>query len=123
MATYLVTGGAGFIGSNLARALVAKGETVRVIDNFSSGKKENLAGIEDKIELHTADITDGFAVQSSHGADRIGHLDAPAAERGERRGTYRPLCAIGDLQHHTPAFSTSDGEHTACSGNTAWEGT
>jgi nucleoside-diphosphate-sugar epimerase len=77
MATYLVTGGAGFIGSNLARALVARGDTVRVIDNFSSGKKENLAGIEDKIDLHTADITDGFAVQQAMaGCDYVLHQAA-----------------------------------------------
>jgi len=53
---YLVTGGAGFIGSNLAEALVNQGHDVRIIDNFSTGKPENIAGIRDKIELIHGDI-------------------------------------------------------------------
>lgn len=55
---YLVTGGAGFIGSNIAKHLVEKGESVRVLDNFFSGKKENLADIIDKIDFVEGDITD-----------------------------------------------------------------
>ena len=38
---YLITGGAGFIGSHIARALLGQGESVRILDNFSSGKREN----------------------------------------------------------------------------------
>ncbi len=77
MATFLVTGGAGFIGSNLARALVARGDKVRVLDNFSSGRKENLVGLEDKIDLHTGDITDGFTVeQAMAGCDYVLHQAA-----------------------------------------------
>ncbi len=53
---YLITGGAGFIGSNLAEALVNQGHFVRVLDNFSTGKKENIAGIMDKIELINGDV-------------------------------------------------------------------
>src|SRR5688572_28470709 len=44
MALYVVTGGAGFIGSHLADALVARGDRVRVLDDLSSGRRENLAG-------------------------------------------------------------------------------
>ncbi|MBN1490222.1 MAG: SDR family oxidoreductase [Phycisphaerae bacterium] len=56
MGTYLVTGGAGFIGSHLTTALVAQGQAVRVFDNFSTGRRENLAGIEGKFELVEGDL-------------------------------------------------------------------
>ncbi len=54
----LVTGGAGFIGSNLAHRLVEMGRTVRVLDNFSTGRPENLASIRSSIELIEGDIRD-----------------------------------------------------------------
>jgi nucleoside-diphosphate-sugar epimerase len=53
---FLVTGGAGFIGSHIVEALVKRGEDVRVLDNFSSGKEENLAAAAKKIELIRGDI-------------------------------------------------------------------
>src|SRR5450755_1690268 len=56
MAKYLVTGAAGFIGSSLARALLDGGEQVRGIDNFSTGKRENLCDISDRIDFREADI-------------------------------------------------------------------
>ena len=56
MANYLVTGGAGFIGSNLVRALLDAGHAVRVLDNFATGKRENLAEINHRIELIEGDI-------------------------------------------------------------------
>ena len=46
---YIVTGGAGFIGSNIVKKLVARGDNVTVIDNLNTGKEENLASIRDKI--------------------------------------------------------------------------
>lgn len=65
MARYLVTGGAGFIGSNIAHTLVERGEDVTVIDNFSSGRRCNLKGIEDKIRLVEGSICDEDAVRSA----------------------------------------------------------
>jgi UDP-glucose 4-epimerase len=56
----LIAGGAGFIGSNLAVALANRGTTLRIVDDFSTGKRENLAGIADRpnVEVVEADITD-----------------------------------------------------------------
>jgi nucleoside-diphosphate-sugar epimerase len=77
MSTYLVTGGAGFIGSNIVEALVEKGDKVRVIDNFVAGKKENLARCLDKIELITGDIRElGLVKKAAQGADYILHQAA-----------------------------------------------
>jgi UDP-N-acetylglucosamine/UDP-N-acetyl-alpha-D-glucosaminouronate 4-epimerase len=73
MATYLVTGVAGFIGSSIARALVGRGDRVRGIDNFSTGKRENLAGLE-TIDLIERDLNDpGVAESACRGADCIFH--------------------------------------------------
>ncbi len=58
MANFLVAGGAGFIGSNIVEFLVNKGEPVRVVDDFSTGKRENLAPFLDKIELIEGDLSD-----------------------------------------------------------------
>lgn len=59
---YLVTGGAGFIGSNFVHRLAAEGRPIRVLDNFSSGRRENLAGLEDRIELIDGDLRDRATV-------------------------------------------------------------
>ncbi len=58
MAKYLITGGAGFIGCNLARYILDRGEQVVVLDNFSTGKRENLSDVLEKIELIEGDIRD-----------------------------------------------------------------
>jgi UDP-glucose 4-epimerase len=74
VALTLVTGGAGFIGSSLVRALLARGDAVRVIDNFSSGKRENLADLADRIELVEADILDERALgRAIEGAEVVFH--------------------------------------------------
>jgi len=58
MAKYLVTGGAGFIGCNLVRYILGKGHDVVVVDNFSTGKRENVADFIDKVEFIEGDIRD-----------------------------------------------------------------
>jgi len=55
---YLVTGGAGFIGSHLVETLVGAGQRVRVLDNFHSGRRENLASVSGNVELMVGDIAD-----------------------------------------------------------------
>lgn len=73
----LITGGAGFIGSNLARAFVLKNYKVRVVDNLSTGKMENLNGIIEKIEFLPADITDEKAMEGTFKhIDHVIHLAA-----------------------------------------------
>lgn len=62
MSRYLITGGAGFIGSNVAHALAARGESVRILDDFSTGRMQNLCGIEDRTEILRGDIRDPATV-------------------------------------------------------------
>ncbi|MEX2162049.1 MAG: SDR family NAD(P)-dependent oxidoreductase [Anaerolineales bacterium] len=65
MAGVLVTGGAGFIGSHLAQALVECGDKVRVLDNFSTGSAKNLAGLETQIELIRGDLRNSDDVRKA----------------------------------------------------------
>ena len=83
---YLVTGGAGFIGSNIVEELVKRGEKVRVLDNFSTGKRENLAGFSEKVELLEGDIRSYHVVQEAvDGVDVILHQAAlPSVPRSLR---------------------------------------
>jgi UDP-glucose 4-epimerase len=74
MTTYLVTGAAGFIGSALVRALLERGEHVRAIDNFKTGKRENLAEVLSAVEFHEVDLNDGERLaQACRGVDCILH--------------------------------------------------
>ncbi len=77
MNRYIVTGGAGFIGSALVRALLADGRSVHVIDNLSTGNLRNLEGIADWITLHNLDICDYDRLAPViAGAHRVFHLAA-----------------------------------------------
>jgi UDP-glucose 4-epimerase len=58
-----ITGGAGFIGSHLADALIARGDTVTILDNMSTGSQSNIAHLEGKITVHTGDIRDQALVE------------------------------------------------------------
>ena len=77
MARYLLTGGGGFIGSNLTRFVLSKGHEAVVLDNFSTGKRENLDEIIDKITLIEGDIRDAAAVEKAlDGCSGVFHLGA-----------------------------------------------
>ena len=79
MTVALVTGGAGFIGSHLVDALLAENISVRVVDNYSTGRPENLAHVSGKVEVIEADISKSGSWQKSfQGADWVFHLGALA---------------------------------------------
>jgi nucleoside-diphosphate-sugar epimerase len=65
MPRYLVTGGAGFIGSHLVHRLLEQGAEVRVLDNFSTGKRENLSGLEGRLEVLEGDVRDPAVVEKA----------------------------------------------------------
>ena len=119
MATYLVTGGAGFIGSNIATELVERGETVRVLDNMATGRRENLAAIEDRIEFFERDIRDLEAIRPAFkGADFVLHQAAlPSVPRSVKDpvtsnevnvgGTLNVLIAARDAEVKRVVFASS----------------
>jgi UDP-glucose 4-epimerase len=75
----LVTGGAGFIGSHLVDALLTKGDDITVLDNFSTGRPENLSHVKDEIKLVEADLSFyGTWTKYFKGVDRVFHLAALA---------------------------------------------
>lgn len=80
MRSFLVTGGAGFIGSHIAQALVTRGDRVRVLDNLSTGRRENMADFLDQIEFFEADLLDADAVvRAVDGVDCVFHQAALAS--------------------------------------------
>ncbi len=100
MAMCLVTGGAGFIGSHLVEALLARHHRVRVLDNFSTGDPANLAALRDEIEVCDADITDRAALPAAmRGVELVFHQAALASVP---RSVADPIatheaCATGTL--------------------------
>ena len=77
MAIYLITGVAGFIGSGLARAVLAQGDQVRGIDNLSTGRAENLMEIKDRVDFRKADLLELDAVhEACKGVDYVLHQAA-----------------------------------------------
>jgi len=89
MGTFLVTGGAGFIGSHIAAALVERGDEVRVLDNLSTGHVNNMASFRDRIEFVEADLLDAPALeQALAGVECVFHQAALASVP---RSVDRPL--------------------------------
>jgi UDP-glucose 4-epimerase len=75
-----VTGGCGFIGSHIVRGLLDAGHTVRVLDNLSTGNRDNLAEVMDRVELIVGDITDTEPVRAAlDGVERVFHQAALAS--------------------------------------------
>lgn len=80
MESFLVTGGAGFIGSHIVHALVARGKHVRVLDNLSTGSRDNLADVLSQVELIVGEVDDvGLAAEAVDGMDGIFHEAALAS--------------------------------------------
>lgn len=116
---YLVTGGAGFIGSHIAEALVNRGDRVRVLDNLMTGKRENLSHLIGKIEFIEADIRDYTAIrQAAEGVSVIFHEAAiPSVPRSVAdpqlshdvnvNGTFNVLMAARDAGVRRLVFAAS----------------
>jgi len=80
MRTFLITGGAGFIGSHIAEALVARGDQVRVLDNLSTGRLANLEPIRDRIRFVQGDVTDApLVAELVQGVECVFHQAALAS--------------------------------------------
>jgi UDP-glucose 4-epimerase len=119
MALYLITGIGGFIGSSLARALLARGEQVRGVDNFSTGNRENLTEILDRIDFREADICDLPAMHKAcAGVDFVLHqaaipsvpksvLDPLASNRANIDGTVNVLVAARDAKVKRVVYAAS----------------
>ena len=117
--TWLVTGGAGFIGSNLVRGLLDRGLAVRVLDNFSTGFRENLAEVADRIHLAEGDVRDAAACRRAcEGVEVVFHEAAiPSVPRSvadpqesfeaNTVGTHNVLMAARDAGVRRVVFAGS----------------
>jgi UDP-glucose 4-epimerase len=119
MATYLITGVAGFIGSALARAVLAQGDHVRGIDNLSTGRRENLTEILPRIDFQQADLLDLQALyEACRGVDYVLHeaaipsvpksvLDPLGSNRANLDGTVNVLMAARDAKVKRVVYAAS----------------
>jgi nucleoside-diphosphate-sugar epimerase len=119
MATYLVTGAAGFIGSSLVRALLDRGEQVRGVDNFATGKRENLAEVLGRTDFREADILDLEAMRKAcDGVDYVLHQaaipsvpksvrDPLGSNRANVDGTVNVLVAARDAKVKRVVYAAS----------------
>jgi UDP-glucose 4-epimerase len=119
MALYLITGIGGFIGSSLAHELLRRGERVRGVDNFSTGRRENLTEILPQIDFREADILDLDAMRSAcGGVDYVLHqaaipsvpksvLDPIASNRANVDGTVNVLVAARDAKVKRVIYAAS----------------
>ncbi len=119
MATYLVTGAAGFIGSALVRALLERGATVRGIDNLSTGGRENLSEVLGRIDFHEADLLDPKATADAcRGVDYVFHeaaipsvprsvADPIASNRANVDATVNLLVAARDAKVKRVVYAAS----------------
>lgn len=89
MARYLVTGGAGFIGSHVVEALIKQRKQVRILDNFSTGKRENLPAVSNQAELIEADIRDSHLCK--HAMEGVEHVIHLAALHEVPRSVMQPM--------------------------------
>jgi nucleoside-diphosphate-sugar epimerase len=108
MSTYVVTGGAGFIGSHIVEALLRLKHTVRIVDNFSTGNASNIDSFRNDIQLFTLDIAAGSGLADAfRGADYVIHeaaipsvpksmLDPVTSNRANVDGTLNVLVAARD---------------------------
>jgi UDP-glucose 4-epimerase len=119
MATCLITGVAGFVGSALARAALAQGDQVRGIDNFSTGKRENLGEIFSRIDFRQIDLLDLEALREACvGVDYVLHeaaipsvpksvLDPLGSNRANVDGTVHLLIAARDAKVKRVVYAAS----------------
>lgn len=119
MSLYLITGIAGFIGSSLARSLLARGEQVRGVDNLSTGKRENISEILDRIDFREVDILDLDAMHHAcYGVDFLLHQaaipsvpksvqDPLGSNRANLDGTVNLLIAARDAKVKRVVYAAS----------------